>query len=125
MQLDATARLLGGVEPRIATARRNFADIVSRVIYRREPTIITKNGRQVTAAVPNEALALPAALEAEAGIEKASAAFAAIQNFKLKCYSSLRLWPLAELRYPTRYRFRPRRNESGIVIILRCFVCGR
>jgi prevent-host-death family protein len=59
----------------VATARRNFADIVNRVIYRREPTVITKNGRQVAAVVPYEALALLAALEAEADIEKARAAF--------------------------------------------------
>jgi prevent-host-death family protein len=55
----------------VATARRNFADIVNKVIYRREPTVITKNGRQVAAVVPYEALALLAALEAEADIEKA------------------------------------------------------
>ncbi len=59
----------------VATARRNFADIVNKVIYRREPTVITKNGRQVAAVVPYEALALFAALEAEADIEKASMAF--------------------------------------------------
>ena len=66
-----------GKEPEefgVATARRNFADIVNRVIYRREPTVITKNGRQVAAVVPYEALALLAALEAEADIEKASSA---------------------------------------------------
>jgi prevent-host-death family protein len=73
-----TAGLALGKEPEefgVATARRNFADIVNRVIYRREPTVITKNGRQVAAVVPYEALALLAALEAEADIEKASAAF--------------------------------------------------
>jgi prevent-host-death family protein len=59
----------------VATARRNFADIVNKIIYRREPTIITKNGRQVAAVVPYEVMALLAALEAEADIEKARAAF--------------------------------------------------
>jgi prevent-host-death family protein len=73
-----TVDLTLGKEPEefgVATARRNFADIVNKVIYRRQPTVITKNGRQVAAVVPYEALALLAALEAEADIEKAGAAF--------------------------------------------------
>jgi prevent-host-death family protein len=71
----------------VATARRNFADIVNKVIYRRQPTVITKNGRQVAAVVPYEALALLAALEAEADIEKASAAF---EEYKVRGGISLR-----------------------------------
>jgi prevent-host-death family protein len=60
----------------VATARRRFADIVNRAIYRRQPTVITKNGRQVAAVVPYEVLGLLAALETEADIEKAKKAFA-------------------------------------------------
>jgi prevent-host-death family protein len=59
----------------VAAARRRLPDVVNRVIYRREPTVITKNGKQVAAIVPYEVLGLLAAFEAEADIEKAKKAF--------------------------------------------------
>jgi prevent-host-death family protein len=59
----------------VAAARRRLPDVVNRVIYRREPTVITKNGKQVAAIVPYEVLGLLAAFEAESDIEKAKKAF--------------------------------------------------
>ena len=61
MNEEARTRAVGlalGKEPEAVRRRDrapNFADIVNRAIYRREPTVITKNGRQVAAVVPYEA----------------------------------------------------------------------
>ena len=77
-EANETVDLALGKEPEefgVATARRISRISSIAVIYRREPHRHHKERKPVAAVVPYEALALLAALEAEADIEKASAAF--------------------------------------------------
>lgn len=60
----------------VTDARSQFADVVNSVAYSNNPTVITKNGKNVAAVVPYGALEVLARLEAMFDIENAEKSLA-------------------------------------------------
>ncbi|MBU1195952.1 MAG: type II toxin-antitoxin system Phd/YefM family antitoxin [Proteobacteria bacterium] len=59
-----------------ADARKNFADIVNKVVYGKEPVVLTRRGQNVAALVSMEELELLQQIEDHIDIEDAKLALA-------------------------------------------------
>ena len=59
-----------------AEARKNFADIVNKVVYGKEPVILTRRGQEIAALVSMDELALLQLIEDHIDIEDARKALA-------------------------------------------------
>lgn len=59
-----------------ADARKNFADIINKVAYGKEPIVLTRRGQEIAALVSMEELALLQQIEDHIDIEDAKKAIA-------------------------------------------------
>lgn len=59
-----------------ADARKNFADIVNKVAYNKEPIVLTRRGQEIAALISMDELALLQQIEDHIDIEDAKKALA-------------------------------------------------